>query len=94
MHQLYGRTGVVLEIDPIANEIVRGDVAFITEVARDFMRNMLQSYDLNQGIEPLCEEILTRYYAPSAQSFVMALRVAYQRYSDMRAKLNKPQLGA
>lgn len=43
---------------------------------------VINGYDLSQGIEPLVERIQMHYFTPSVESVVMALRVAYQRYQQ------------
>ena len=82
MYEAYKTAGVVLEIDPTANVLVRAEFIFVTDLAKDYVSRLVSGYDLSNGVEPLVERIQAHYFTPSTESVVMALRVAYQRYQQ------------
>ena|SRR5579875_1720514 len=82
MYEAYKTAGVVLEINPNTNTLVRAEFIFVTGLAKDYVSRLVNGYDLSQGIEPLVDRIQMHYFTPSAESVVMALRVAYQRYQQ------------
>lgn len=86
MHSLYNYAGVVLEIDPQTDIIVNAEFTFVTSLARDFITRLIQGYNLNNGLEGLCQKIRDRYWAPSTQSVNACVKVAVQRYFDMKAE--------
>lgn len=82
MYEAYKTAGVVLEINPDTNILIRAEFIFVTELAKDYVARLTNGFDLSQGIEPLVERIQIHYFTPSTDSVVMALRVAYQRYQQ------------
>lgn len=82
MYEAYKTAGVVLEIDPKNQRLVRAEFTFVTDLAKDYVSRLVNGYDLSQGIEPLIERIQMHYFTPSTDAVIMALRVAYQRYQQ------------
>ena len=86
MHSLYKYAGVVLEIDTQTDRIVNAEFTFVTSLARDFIARLIQGYNLNDGLEGLYQRVGDRYWAPSTQSVNACIKVAVQRYFDMKAE--------
>ncbi|MCL6516330.1 DUF3870 domain-containing protein [Alicyclobacillus sp.] len=82
MYEAYKTAGVVLEINPETNILVRAEFTFVTDLAKDYVSRLVNGYDLSKGIEPLVERIQMHYFTPSTEAVIMALRVAYQRYQQ------------
>jgi hypothetical protein len=80
MQQIYGHTGVILEIDPQRKLIVAAEATFITDVAKVFFAKLAVGYDLSKGIDPLLKQIQARMLTPSADSLIVACRACFQRY--------------
>lgn len=82
MYEKNKYAGVVLEIHRETDVILDAEFTFVTKLAQDYFRRLVVGYDLKQGIEPLLQRIMEHYFAPSQQSVLVALKVAYQRYYD------------
>ena len=82
MYEAYKMAGVVLEINPDTNTVVRADFTFVTELARKFICDLIEGYDLASGIDKLISTIESHYFAPSSDAVITALRIAYQRYNQ------------
>lgn len=90
MYEKYKYAGVVLEVNKNTHEIVDADFTFVTDLAQRYFKKMLIGYNLKDGIDPLIQRIKANYNAPSQQSVLVALKVAYQRYcSGTEAKPNE-----
>ncbi len=86
MHSVYKYAGVVLEIDLNTDKIVNAEFTFITCLARDFIARVIQGYDLNDGLENLFKRVRSRYWAPSTEAVNACIKVAVQRYFDVKAR--------
>lgn len=82
MYEVFKHVGIVLEIDPRTDTIVDAEFTVVTDVASRFLSEMLRGYNLRQGLEPLLTTIRQRYFAPSQEALIKAVRVAVQRYRD------------
>lgn len=91
MYEVFKHVGIVLEIDPNTDTIVDAEFTVVTEVASRFLRDLLRGYDLRQGLEPLVATIRQRYFAPSQEALIKAVRVAVQRYRDHVAGTAVPE---
>ncbi len=90
MYETYKHAGIVLEIDPQTDTIVDAQFTVITALTSRFLRDLLVGYRLEQGLEPIIQEIRCRYLAPSQEALIKALRVAVQRYQDHKAHPGQP----
>lgn len=86
MYEVYKHVGIILEIDPQTNIIENASFTFISNLTTEFFGEMLKGYDLSNGIEYLINEIKNRYLAPSQQAVIVALKAAYQRYTEFKSK--------
>ncbi|WP_020676144.1 DUF3870 domain-containing protein [Geopsychrobacter electrodiphilus] len=84
MNSIYKYVGVILEIDPQTDRIINAEFTFVTSLARDFIARVIQGYHLKDGVEGLCQKIRTRYLAPSTEAVNACVKVAVQRYFDMK----------
>lgn len=84
MHSVYSFVGVVLEIDPHSSTIVNAEFTFVTSLARDFIARIIQGYNFNDGMEGLYQKLRTRYLAPSTEAVIACIKVAMQRYFDVK----------
>lgn len=82
MYERHKYVGIVLEIHRETDVILDAEFTFVTELAKDYVRRLAVGYDLKKGIEPLLDHVKNHYFAPSQQSVLVALKVAYQRYYD------------
>jgi hypothetical protein len=87
MYEKNKYTGIVLEIHKKSEIIVNVEFTFVTGLAQDFFRRLVVGYDLKRGIEPLIDKIKKHYFAPSQQSVIVALKVAFQRYQSSLSEM-------
>jgi hypothetical protein len=86
MYELYKYAGVVLEIDLVTDIILKAELTFITNLAKDFLSRLVEGYNLNDGIDNLAEIIRGRYWAPSTEAVIICFKSAIKRYFDMKRK--------
>jgi len=91
MYEVFKHVGIVLEIDPRTDTIVDAEFTVVTDVASRFLRELLKGYNLRQGLEPLLTTIRQRYFAPSQEALIKAVRVAVQRYKDSVGSARVPE---
>lgn len=84
MYEKHKHSGIVLEIDIKTHIIQAAEFTFVTDLAKDFFSRLLVGMDLSEGIEPIIAKIKKHYHAPSQQSVIVALKVAYQRYCELQ----------
>jgi hypothetical protein len=82
MYEAYKTAGVVLEINPHTNTLIRAEFTFVTGLAKEYVSRLVSGYDLSNGIDPLIQRIQSHYFTPSTDAVTMAFRVAYQRYQQ------------
>lgn len=82
MYEIYKHAGIVLEINYHTHTIESVDFTFIADLTNDYFKKLLEGYSLQDGLDPLIEQIKTHYFAPSQQAVIVALQSAVQRYWD------------
>lgn len=82
MYEQYKYSGLVLEVDRKTHLIKDVEVTFITELAQDYFRRLMIGIDFSKDLDIAIEKIKKSYFAPSQQSIIVALKIAYQRYWD------------
>lgn len=88
MYEMYRYAGLILEIDINNDIIVDAEATLVTNLAKEFFKNLLVGYDLKKGDE-LVEIIRKKYWAPSTEAFTACLKVAIRRYFDTKLNLSK-----
>ena len=86
MQEVFKHAGVVLTINPETDIIENAEFTFVTDLAKDFFKDLIAGYDLKQGLAPLQREMEERYLAPSQNAVMMAMKVAVQRYCEKKQK--------
>lgn len=89
MYEKNKYTGIVLEIHRETDVILDVEFTFVTELAKSYLKRLIMGYDMKNGVEPLIDLIKEHYLAPSQQSVIVALKVAYQRYRDSKEEYDK-----
>lgn len=82
MYEVYKHIGIVLEIDRKSREIVDAEFTLITHLARDYFKRLFVGHCMDDGVEGLLKKIETCYFAPSTNSFTVALKSAFRRYEE------------
>lgn len=79
---IYGRFAIGLEIDPNTGTILRVSSTYTTDLARDFVENILLGYDLNKGIEEVLRKIEDQMFCSSKRALAAAIRDVYAQYLE------------
>lgn len=82
MYEAYKYAGIVLEVDKTTHRIVDAEFTFITSLAQRFFNRMLVGFDMTSNIDTVIKRIEEHYYAPSANSVIVALKSAQKRYLE------------
>lgn len=88
MYEQHKYMGIILEIEKQSSIIVNVEVTVLTEIVKNYLKRMIVGYDFSKDISPLIETIEENYFAPSQNSLIVSLKVAHQRYQDIRKNPN------
>lgn len=83
MFEVYKHIGIVLEIDRGSKEIVNAEFTLITNLAKDYLKRLFIGYNMNDGVEGIIKRIENSYFAPSTNSFNVALKSVFRRYEEI-----------
>lgn len=90
MYEVYKHIGIVLEIDRQSKKIMDAEFTLITNLAKDYFKRLIVGYNMDNGVDELLKKIEISYFAPSTESFNVALKSAFRRYEERALpKLNK-----
>lgn len=90
MYEVYKHIGIVLEIDRESREIVDAEFTLITNLAKDYFKRLFVGYNMDDGVNGILQKIENSYFAPSTNSFSVALKSAFRRYEERALnKLNE-----
>lgn len=84
MYEKHKHMGIVLEIEKQSSIIVKAEVTVMTEIVKNYLNRVIVGTDFSKDITPLIEILESNYFAPSQNSLIVALKVAHQRYQDIR----------
>lgn len=85
VYEAYKHIGIVLEIDRKTRKIVDAEFTLLTNLAKDYFKRLFIGYCMDDGVEGILKKIDKCYFAPSMNSFNVALKSAFRRYEE-RAK--------
>jgi len=82
MYEQYKIIGAALLINLDTTQIIEAELTFIADLPNKFLNSIIEGYYLNQGVDPLFEEIKKRFGTPSQGAVLQAIRSAYDRYIE------------
>lgn len=82
MYEVYKHIGIVLEIDRESRMIVDAEFTLITDLAKDYFKRLFIGYNMEDGVEGILERVENSYFAPSMNSFTVALKSVFRRYKE------------
>lgn len=82
--KLYDQLVVVADVDFDTGLIMEAECTMATELGKRFVRTMLRGHNLNNGVEPLLEEIDLRYYGHLKRAMLSAIREIGQQYAELK----------
>ena len=83
---IYKTIVIAAEVDMTQHCIVKVECSLVTSLARDFVAQLMEGYDLTQGIEPLVKQFEEKYWGSARKAIIVALRMMYTRYKEIPGK--------
>ncbi|MEL7565692.1 MAG: DUF3870 domain-containing protein [Dehalobacterium sp.] len=77
---IYDHLAIVTEIDCKYGVIVNAQCTLITELANNVINNILKGYCLQDGIDPLINEIINVYRGAAKNAVIASLKDLYREY--------------
>ena len=77
---LYDSITITLELDQKYGVIIDASCTLATEHGREFIRQLLRGYSLNDGLEPLIQRVKDHYKGKAGQAILAALKDVHTRY--------------
>ncbi|OYQ78206.1 hypothetical protein B9T12_04970 [Wohlfahrtiimonas chitiniclastica] len=74
---------ITAEIEPKHGVILAADCTLITELGKNFIRQLLRGYSLNDGIEGLIDAVHQSYKGKATSALIAALRDLDHQYHSM-----------
>ncbi len=84
--KVYEAIVVAVTIDPANSIIVEADSNLVTALGRDFLRNLVEGYCLDDGVEGLEERFEKYYHGSARRALVTALYNIYNRYEAFQKR--------
>ncbi len=82
--EIYKYLDIGLIIDCKTDVILGVSITLITDETKDFLKDIINGFSLEKGIEPLIERIRKRYFGNSQKAICVALKLVYERYLELR----------
>lgn len=80
----YGVLGVEIEVDPSENKVVDAACTIVPSLGERFILDLLVGYDLEEGIDPIVNEIRKRYCNVAQKAVISAIDEAYRKYLEFK----------
>lgn len=77
--ELYTTIALGLVVDRETGEILGVDCSMVTQIARDFVKQLLLHKNLNE-LEAIEEAFNTRYYGSARKALITAARICSEKY--------------
>jgi len=83
--EIYKSLDVGLIINADSGEIEDASITLLTEEAKNFIKQIIVGYNMNDcGIEPLIEIVKSKYFGSSQKAICVTLRCLYGKYELWR----------
>lgn len=89
---IYKHLVIVAEVDMETGCIIKSECSLVTQLAREYVANIMEGYCLEDGIDPLINKIEDCYYGGAYKAIVTALRGFYAKYKDLKTEKSNLQL--
>lgn len=77
---LFEMLTITVEVEPKYGVIVDASCTLATRHAQQFINRLLRGYSLQDGIEPILDEIRRAYQGKAQQALLAAAKDMYQQY--------------
>ena len=80
---------ITAEIEPKYGVILAADCTLITELGKNFMRDLLRGHSLNDGIEEIIHQVQICYKGKAISALIAALRDLDHQYQAIQENIKK-----
>lgn len=80
--ELYTTIALGLVVDRETGEILDVDCSLVTQIARDFVKQLIQHKNLN-GLEDIEEAFNTRYFGSARKALILAARICSEKFHSI-----------
>ncbi len=81
--EIYHTAVVVVLVDMQMGTIVKAEYSAVTNVAKDFVSNLLVGYNLNDGMDTLIDRFNRTYFGQAKKAIITSLKMIYSKYEDL-----------
>lgn len=82
--EMYDTIALGLVIDCDTGEIMDVDCSLVTQIARDFVKQLVVHKNIND-VEAIEEGFNTRYYGAARKALILAIRVCSEKFRRIRS---------
>lgn len=82
--ELYTTIALGLVVDRLTGEILDVDCSLVTQIARDFVKQLVLHKNLNE-LELIEEAFNTRYFGSARKALIMAVRICSEKFRRIGA---------
>ncbi len=86
---VYQLLAVAVLFDKRSGIILEAEASMVTSIARRFISQLLEGYNLNDGPEPLMETFEEYYHGNAKKALETAMRMVFGKYQDYVAEQEK-----
>lgn len=83
---VYDHLSIVTEIDRVHGVVVNVECNMITDLANNFINNLLKGYCLEDGIDPLISEVISMYRGAARNAIIASLKDLDRKYIKYKAE--------
>lgn len=80
----YDHLALVIEIDKKYGVIVNAQASLITDVANNFVHDIMMGFCLENGVDELISEVIATYHGAAKNALIAALKDLYREYNKYR----------
>ncbi|MEL7565693.1 MAG: DUF3870 domain-containing protein [Dehalobacterium sp.] len=77
---LYDHLSIVTEIDRVHGVVVNVECNLITNLANNFIYNLLKGYSLEDGVDSLISEVISTYHGAARNAIIASLKDLERKY--------------
>ncbi|WP_232700110.1 DUF3870 domain-containing protein [Brevibacillus daliensis] len=86
IYEIQKMIGCVLIIDKDTETIIDASFTFLMSITNDFISSFFRGKSVGNGIEPLLEEVETKFLVPPQRAVIQSIRFAYERYLEIKGE--------
>ncbi|MGI5971917.1 MAG: DUF3870 domain-containing protein [Oscillospiraceae bacterium] len=84
--EIFHTAVVVVLVDLQVGTIVKAECSTVTNVAKEFIANLMVGYNLSDGIDMLIQRINQTYYGQAKKAIITSIKMIYAKYQEITEK--------